>query len=129
MEQGNEALVRRGIADVQAFWDMLDESVVWDLQASPLPDLDPVYAGKDAVVEASRLYWGTWAEYSVEEEEILASGSCVVVILRERGRGKGSGAPFELLNHQTWTFRDGKVVRWDMFRSRPEALAAAGLTD
>lgn len=108
---------------------MLDEYVVWDLRAYPMPDLDPVYVGKDAVIEASRRYWGTWADYSVEEEEILASGPCVVVVLWERGRGKGSGIPFVTLNHQMWTFRNGLVVRWESFRSRPEALAAGGLTE
>jgi hypothetical protein len=82
---------------------MLDEYVVWDLrQSRPAPDLDSVYVGRDAVIKASRHYWGTWGDYHVEAEELLDAGPSVVVILRERGRGKSSGAPFDRQNPQLW---------------------------
>jgi hypothetical protein len=36
-------LVRRGVNDVNAFWEMLDEYVVWDMRSRGVPlDLDPV---------------------------------------------------------------------------------------
>ena len=58
-----------------AIWTMLDEYVIWDLRAAAsFPDLDSVYVGRDAVIKASRDYWGTWSEYSVETEEILDAG-------------------------------------------------------
>ena len=58
MSEGNIELVRRGIGNVDAFWAMLDEFVVWDLRGWPSPDLDSVYVGRDAVIKASRHYWG-----------------------------------------------------------------------
>jgi ketosteroid isomerase-like protein len=128
MPQSNVELVRRGIADVEAFWAMLDEYVVWDLRRWPTLDLDSVYVGREAVIAASRRYWGTWAEYSVEAEEIVEAGPSCVVVLRERGRGKGSGAPVERCNPQLWTFRRGRIIRWESFQSRDEALEAAGLS-
>src|SRR5688500_4926182 len=103
MADDNTELVRRGVADVNDFWAMLDEYVVWDLRRWPLPDLDHVYFGRDAVIKASRHYWGTWDNYSVEAEEIIRAGPAVVVVIHERGRGKGSGAPFEQRHPQLWT--------------------------
>ena len=129
MTAENVELVRRGVANVDDFWEMLDEYVVWDIRGSPLVDLDPVYLGREEVIKASRRYWGTWDDYRVEAEEILDAGPSVVVLIIERGRGKGSGVPFERLNPQLWTFRAGRIIRWETFASRAEALEAAGLTE
>ncbi len=128
MSQENIELVRRGLESVDAFWAMLDEYVIWDLRAWPkAPDLDAVYFGRDAVTKASRRYWGTWDDYRVDARELLDAGPSVVVILHESGRGKGSGAPFDRPHPQLWTFRSGRVVRWESFQRRAEALEAAGL--
>ncbi len=130
MSEQNVELVRRGVKDVDAFWAMLDEYVVWDLRSRPgLPDLDRVYVGRDAVIRGSRHYWGTWDDYRVEAEELLDAGPSVVVILRERGRGKGSGAPFEQPHPQLWTFRGDRIIRWESFQTKAEALEAAGLSE
>ena len=129
MTQDNVELVRRGVANVHDFWAMLDDHVIWDLRARPLPDLNPVYEGRDAVIKASTYYWGTWDDYEVQAEEILVEGPSVVVILHERGRGKGSGAPFDQRHPQLWTFRAGRIIRWESFSSRAEALEAASLSE
>jgi hypothetical protein len=127
MSQENLDLVRRGVASVDAFWAMLDEYVIWDLREWPTLDLDRVYLGRDAVIEASRRYWGAWTEYRVEAEELIDVGASVFVLLRETGRGKSSGAPVERAHPQLWTFRGERIIRWDSFGSREEALKAAGL--
>jgi ketosteroid isomerase-like protein len=129
MSEENVELVRRGLKSVDAFWAMLDEYVVWDHRGQPAPDLDGVYFGREAVIKASRHYWGTWADYRVEAEELLDAGPSVVVIVRERGRGKSSGAPFERQNPQLWTFREGRIIRWESFQTRADALEAAGLSE
>ena len=129
MSQENLERVRRGIESVDAFWEMLDEYVVWDLRGWPLPDLAAVYLGRNAVIEGSRRYWGTWDDYNVEPEELLDAHPSVVVILRERGRGKGSGAPFNRLHPQLWTFRGDRIIRWESFQSRDDALRAVGLSE
>ena len=130
MGQAYVELVRRGVANVHDFWEMLDDYVIWDLRArEAVPDLNPVYVGRDAVIKASSHYWGTWDDYRVEAEEILDAGPSVVVILREHGRGKGSGAPFEERHPQLWTFRKGRIIRWESFSTRADALEAAGLSE
>jgi ketosteroid isomerase-like protein len=127
MSEENVELVRRGTADVRTFWSLLDEYVVWDAREQPLPDINGVVVGRDAVIEVSRRYWGTWEEYSLVAEEIIDAGSSVVVCVHERGRGKGSGAEVDRRWAQVWTFGRGKIIRWDLFPDKATALAAAGL--
>jgi uncharacterized protein len=129
MSQENVELVRRGIRSVEAFWALLDENVTWDLGDNPPPDLHGAYVGRDAVVEASRRYWGTWDDYSLDADELIDAGSSVVVVVHERGRGKGSGAPFDRRWAQVWTFREGRIVRWRLFADKAAALEAAGLCE
>ena len=129
MSEENVELVRRGIQSVEAFWALLDEHVVWDLREHPVMDLDGVYVGRDAVVEASRHWWGAWTDYRLDAEALIDAGSSVVVLVRERGRGKGSGAPFEQRFAQVWTFRRGRIIRWELFPDKPGALEAAGLRE
>jgi ketosteroid isomerase-like protein len=126
MSQENVELVRRGVESVDAFWAMLDEYIVWDLREFPMLDLDGVYVGRDAVVKASRHYWGTWRDYRLDVDELLDAGSSVVVVFRERGRGKGSGAPIDQRLVQAWTFSRGRIVRWESFSDRAAALEAVG---
>ena len=129
MSQENVELSKRGIASVDAFWAMLDEYVVWDLCGYPIVDLDPVYVGRDAVVEASRHYWGTWEEYSVTVEEIIDAGASVVIAAHEQMRGKGSGVQLDRHWAQTWTFHRGRLIRWELFHAKAEALEAVGLSE
>jgi ketosteroid isomerase-like protein len=129
MSQKNVELVRRGVQDVEAFWALLDQYVVWDLRGRPYLDLDPVYFGREAVIEASRHYWGTWDEYRLDAEELIDAGPSVVALLRERGRGKGSGAPFDTRWAQVWTFHQGRIIRWALFPDENAALQAAGLSE
>ena len=129
MSQENVELVRRGIQSVEAFWSLLDEHVVWDLREAPALDLHGVYVGRDAVIEASRHWWGTWDDYRLDAEELIDAGSSVVVVVHERGRGKGSGAPFEQRFAQVWTFARGRIIRWELFPDKDAALEAAGLEE
>ena len=121
--------VRRAVEDVETFWALLDDHVVWDLRESQSVDLHGVYVGREAVIEASRHYWGTWEDYSVETEELIEAGSTVVVLGREIGRGKGSGVPIERQLAQVWVFHRGKIIRWEIYGDRASALRAAGLSE
>ena len=129
MSEENVDLVRRGIASVHDFWAMLDEYVVWDLRGNPTFDLDPVYLGREAVIEGSRHYWGTWEDYSLEAEDIIDAGASVVVAVHERMRGKGSGVQLDRRWAQTWTFHRGRLIRWELFPDKAAALEAMGLQE
>jgi ketosteroid isomerase-like protein len=131
MSQENVELVRRGIADVQMFWEMLDEQVICDTRGYPTfsADSEGVYVGRAAVIDANRHYWGTWDDYDLEAEELIDAGSSVVCVVRERGRGKNSGVPVERVWAQVWTFRRGRIIRWELFGDKAAALEAAGLAE
>jgi ketosteroid isomerase-like protein len=125
MSRENVALVQRAVQDVQIFWALLDDYVVWDLGEYAAPGLlEGVYVGRDAVVEASRNWWGAWTDYRLDAEEIVDAGASVVVSVLERGRGKGSGVPYERRFAQVWTFHRGKIIRWELFADEAAALEA-----
>ena len=129
MSQDNVELVRQGTEDVERFWELLDDHVVWDLRARPLVDFDEIYYGRDAVIKASRHYWGTWDDYTLDAEELIEAGASVVVTVRERGRGRGSGASFDTRWAQVWTFSRGRIIRWELFPDRAAALEATGVRE
>ncbi len=131
MSQENVELVRQVFAagEASAFYDLFDEDIDHDMSTYSLPDFSSVFHGREAVLDFYRRYWGTWAEYTAVAEEVLDAGDHVVIRLLERGRGKGSGIPFERRWYQVWTFREGKVVRWRGFEDREQALEAVGLSE
>jgi ketosteroid isomerase-like protein len=124
MSQENVELVRRGMESARAFWALFDEDIVFNMEL--VPDADDVYIGREAAIGASRQYWGTFENYQLDALELIDVGSSVVVVVRERGRGRGSGAPFERRWAQVWTFRSGRIVRWEAFPNEAEALEAVG---
>jgi ketosteroid isomerase-like protein len=129
MSQENVEIVRSlyRAADPSRFFDLLDEEVELDFSAYPVPG-SAVLRGKDAAIDWSRRWWGTWDEYVLDATEIVDAGEDrVVVVQRERGRGKGSGAQLERRWAVIFTVRMGKVVRFEAFKTREEALEAAEL--
>lgn len=124
ISQENVELVRRGMESAQAFWALFDERIVLDMRL--VPDSDGEYVGRVAAIQAGRQYWSTFEDYHLDALELIEAGSSIVVIVRERGRGRGSGAPFERRWAQVWTFRSGRIVRWEAFPDRAAAIRAAG---
>ena len=49
--------------------------------------------------------------------------------LRNSAQGEGSAAPLEESVWQASEWRDGLVVRWQMYETEQEALEAAGLSE
>jgi ketosteroid isomerase-like protein len=125
------SMYRRG--DPSRFFDLLDDEVEVDTSALEqlLDDhLSGLVCGKDAVVDYFRHYWGIWDDYVLDPVEIVDAGEDRVLVLHnERGRGRGSGTPFERYWASLYTLRGGKLVRWTNFASREDALEAAGLSE
>ena len=130
MSKENVELVRSAYraGDPSRFFDLLDDEVEFDFTAYPVPG-SSVLRGKDAAIEWSRGFWGTWDEYALEPTEIIDVGDeMVIVVQHERARGKGSGVRLERRWALLYTVRMSKVVRLQPFRTRDEAMRAAGLS-
>jgi ketosteroid isomerase-like protein len=64
--------------------------------------------------------------YSNRPEEIVeVSGEQIVVVVRSEARGRASGAEVAGQIAHLWTLRDRRAIRFEAFRSREAALAAA----
>ncbi len=70
-------------------------------------------------VEAVR---GVYDRIAIEAEELVDAGATVVATVRQSGVGAGSGVPTGFGYFQAWTFSEGRVVRLENFRDRPEDL-------
>jgi ketosteroid isomerase-like protein len=72
-------------------------------------------------------WWGTVEEPWIEADEFLDCEDRVVVSWRGGGIGRISRIPIEWDETHLYTVRDGKVTRVDEYRTRAEALEAAGV--
>ena len=131
MAEANVEIVRR-IFDAWASNDpdtgfaQMDERIEWH----PAED-EPETATLHGKVELQGMFlkWLTaFDDFQTEPIEFIDAGEAVVVQLHITGKLPGSGA--EVANDETMVFwlRDGKVAEVREFRTKPEALAAAGVT-
>ena len=111
---------------------MLDRAAP-DIIVTQFPDQPDVqdYHGHEGLLQVMAEWTGTWDDWSVEILRTREIGDRVLVGARQRGRGKGSGAPVE--GDQCYsvisTLRDGRVVLEEFFLDHEQALKAAGLED
>ena len=111
---------RRG--DFVAASAYLAPNVVWEV-GQELPARGP------AAVRAMWERWESeWEELETVAEEFIDAGDHVVVVMRYRGRGRGSGVTVDDLQFEVHTFRDGVCIRKADYPTRADALEAAGLT-
>jgi ketosteroid isomerase-like protein len=99
-----------------------------DFQMSQLP-LHPeagTYRGQTAA-ESMRAWMATFEEFRWEAEEFIDAGDRVVVVIRERGRGRGGGVALDHSYGTVYTIRDRKIALLQWFHDKDEALAAAGV--
>jgi ketosteroid isomerase-like protein len=92
--------------------------------------IDSAFFGHEAIAEFLRRFAGTFEDYRWEVERLIDLGSgAVLAVLRETGRGKGSGVPVDRPLATLYTVIDGRIARITTFRTEQEALEAAGLRE
>jgi ketosteroid isomerase-like protein len=80
----------------------------------------------DALAEMATA-WDSWQQ---DVERIMDAGQDrVVVLLRLRAQGKGSGVPVELPWAMVGTLRGGRITTTRVFLDQEEALKAMGLEE
>src|SRR5256886_697956 len=109
---------------------MLDRAAP-DIIVTQFPDQPDVrdYRGHEGLLQVMAEWIDIWDDWSVEILHIREIGDRVLVDARQRGRGKRSGAPFEVEVTFVLTVRHDKIVRWQMFHSKQRALKAVGLVE
>jgi ketosteroid isomerase-like protein len=105
----------------------LDPEIEWhDVPDQPEAT---VHHGHGGFLRAFRVFLEPMAEFTVTPIELRDLGDRILVFGRTHGRGAGSGAEFTQDVASLWALRAGKVTQVRFFRSRAEALEAAGLSE
>jgi ketosteroid isomerase-like protein len=92
-----------------------------------LPEGERTYAGLEGLRDLFLDWYAPWATYRVEIEEAVDLGDRVLLLTKGFGRIEGSTAEVEASIGNIWSIRDGRIVRFDAYLDRAEALEAAGL--
>jgi ketosteroid isomerase-like protein len=83
-----------------------------------------VYRGHDGVRESWERWLENFDEYGAEIEALEDHGERVFMAAREHGRGSASSADVSSSIFVIYTFRDGKVLRYQEFYDERDARAA-----
>jgi ketosteroid isomerase-like protein len=74
--------------------------------------------------------WGDeWTDWSVQAEGFTEVGARVLVLARQRAVGRRSGVPMSDLDAWVFSFRGGRIVRWDAYWKPAEARRALGIEE
>jgi uncharacterized protein len=128
-------LAGAGNIDKQALLAMLPEVIAQACDPNIEWVEDPqradsrVYHGHDGVRESFERWLEQWDEYAGEAERFIDCGDDVLVVGRERGRGRASGASVTSRIFFVYTIRDGKIARYREFYDEHAALKAVGLAE
>jgi ketosteroid isomerase-like protein len=130
MSQENVEIIQQGFVvwgeTGEPDWSMVHDEV----EAYDHDILDAgEYRGRAGVERWLEDWASAWSEFSMEPEEFIDAGKCVVVVIRMRAKGRGSTVEVERQDAIVHEMRDGKVVRLDYYNNREDALKAVGLEE
>lgn len=94
-----------------------------------IPGVDAVYLGPVGLTDFVGWMRDEFEEPRIEVHELTDAGDGVLAEVTLRGRGKQSGVETSWNIWHLWSTREGKVVRGQAFRSRHDALEAAGIEE
>jgi ketosteroid isomerase-like protein len=83
------------------------------------------YRGPEAVLEWLDEGDDAFDDFTVELLAVEELDGHVVVSMRQRGRGKASGAEVDDHFTHVWTLRDGRAIRMQSFAHRDDAVRYA----
>lgn len=130
MSEENVEVVRKGW---KAFLDGgVDATLVYYAEncvCEDFPELPDhaTYEGREGVRRRNHQFIESWDDLTFDPVEFLDAGDQVVVVALLHGHGKGSSTPMDGVAAFVYEVRNGKIARDRAFRSRAEALQAAGL--
>jgi ketosteroid isomerase-like protein len=121
-------IVRR----IYARWSTEEANVFPDLMSAEIEYVNPPGAIEPGTRRGIEVFAGAvakvreaWELWSMEPEEIVKDGALVIVVLRYRARGRGSGTEVDGRESALWTVDGGKAVRYEWFQAPDEAAREA----
>jgi ketosteroid isomerase-like protein len=97
---------------------------------NPADAIEPgVRRGPEELAAISRSVADAFDAHEHHLARLFDAGESVVAEVTFHARGGASGAELEQYEVHTWTFRDGKVVRFEWGRDLASALKAVGLEE
>ena len=133
MSQENVEIVQSGFSalargDFESFFSVLDDGVEW---VNPLYAVEPgTRRGTAEFREALGRMRASFGDIRLTVDEVVEAGETVVVVTgRWTGQGTASGVRLETPFSSVLALRNGKVVRYEWFREKAEALEAVGLSE
>jgi ketosteroid isomerase-like protein len=127
MSQANVEIVRRIYDGSGALTDHVDAEIEY---VNPPEAVEPgTRRGFAEVAAALQSAAESFDSIRHEIRDLFDGGDVVVASVRFLARSRGSDAEVGQDEVHTWTFRDGKIVRFEWGRDLDAALAAAGLED
>lgn len=118
-----EAFNRR---DLEAMLAATDPDVLIE-DIPDLPEAKP-FRGHEGMREFLALNWEPWEFVRTEIERLIDHGDDVIVLNRNRARGRGSRIDVDQTRGAIFTVRNEKIVRVRFYTEPQQALEAAGLT-
>jgi ketosteroid isomerase-like protein len=105
-------------------WEALDEEVA--IHDHDIPDAGE-YRGHAGVLRWIEDWSSGLPAVNWDLQEMLDAGDVVVAVILLRAKGRGSSVEVERQDAIVYRLRRGKIVRFDYYNSRQQALEAAGL--
>ena len=132
MSQENVEVVRSAYdawsaGDVAAAFAVIDADVV-ARRLAPMPD-PGTWQGHQGLFDVVADWMRTFDEFKMRGEEFIDAGDHVVVRDAQQARGSESGVPVTATFWFVHLLRDRKMVTFDMYATRRQALEAVGLSE
>jgi ketosteroid isomerase-like protein len=93
------------------------------------PEAKSVYRGREGWREYAAYWEETFAHWATEVHEYIDAGEYVVVVARIRATGRASGVAVEDSAVWLWRVRDGMGIEFREYRTKEQALEAAGVSE
>jgi ketosteroid isomerase-like protein len=128
-EQSNERLVKDlyeafGRGDIPAILNMLAEDVDWYDPGPPAVTHAGHYRGRDDVLRFFSRLGETLAIEAFEPTEFIAQDDRVIAFGSLRAKVKQTGLVYDNEWAMSWTLRDGRVTKWQIYEDTARELAA-----
>lgn len=85
--------------------------------------------GKEGWTAATQNLSDSFENWAHRPGETIDAGNRIVVMTTFCARGRGSSIDLEKFEPHVWTLRDRKVIRFEWFNDREEAIRAVGLAE